>query len=169
MPSSIKLEKETICKSLRTPFEKWQVLDERNKCTSVQVDYGDLKQRWIVIGSKDMEYRSMKSTDKMVKREQENLEKKLKKHSRKRFSCKSDAQESLQDLQKTSKLHLVKTTQIIEHKSYTEKGRPKSDAKFTISYQVNGEVLKDQIAIKERMKQGNISINEGRRTKQDGG
>jgi len=100
----------------------------------------------------------MKSTDKMVQRERESLEKELKKHSKKRFSCKSDAEKSLSDLQKRSKLHSVKIGQIIEHKMYEEKGRPKSDTKFTTSYQVNGEIFEDQIAIEEWVKKGSCYV-----------
>lgn len=124
----------------------------------MQAEYGGLKQRWIVVGSKDMENRSIKSTDKMIERESNSLEKELKKCSKKRFSCKIDAEKSLEPLQKKAKLHSISIGQIIEHKVYEKKGRPKADTKFTIAYQVKGELAKDSITIEERVKQGSCYV-----------
>ncbi len=158
VPSSIKLERETIRKSLESPLEKWEVLDERNRCISSEVEYAGLKQRWITVGSKDMEYRSVKATDKVKNREKEKFIKELKSYSKKRFACKEDAEKGIQALQKAVKLHTVKIDQIIDHKVYEEKGRPGPEAKFRMAYQVNGILVENQAAIVERVKQGSCYV-----------
>ncbi len=158
VPSSIKLERETIEKSLERPLDQWDKLDERNRCVSTQAEYADLQQRWITISSKDMESRSVKSTDKAKKREHEKLTKELKKCSKKRFSCKLDAENAHQSLRKIAKLHLVEVEQIIEHKVYEKKGRPRPDAEFTIMYQINGALVENQIAIETRARQGSCYV-----------
>lgn len=158
VPSSIKLEQETIARSLKTPLDQWKELDERNRCISVQAEYAGLKQRWITIGSKDMENRSRKSTEKAKKREHETLTKELNKVSKKRFSCRLDAEKAYQFLQKTAKLHLIELEQVIEHKVYEKKGRPGSDSKFTITYQVKAVLLENQPAIEARVEQGSCYV-----------
>ncbi len=158
VPSSIKLEKETIQKSLESPLEKWEILDERNRCVSSEVEYAGLKQRWITVGSKDMEYRSIKATDKVKNREKERLTKELKNYSKKRFSCKEDAERGIHVLRKAAKLHTVKIAQIIDHKIYEKKGRPGPDTKFSMVYQVNGILTENQAAIVEREQQGSCYV-----------
>ncbi len=158
VPSSIKLEKETIQKSLKSPLEKWEILDERNRCVSSEVEYAGLKQRWITVGSKDMEYRSVKATDKVKNREKERLTKELKSYSKKRFSCKEDAERGIHVLQKAAKLHTVKIAQVIDHKIYEKKGRPGPDTKFSMVYQVNGILTENQAAIVEREQQGSCYV-----------
>ena len=158
VPSSVKLEKETIRKSLEVPLEEWEILDERNRCVSSQVEYAGLKQRWITVGSKDMEYRSVKTTDRLKTSEKETLSKELSKYSKKRFSCREDAEKGLLSLQKKAKLHSVKIDQIIDHKIYENKGRPGLDSKFSTVYQVIGALVENQPAIEEREKQGSCYI-----------
>jgi transposase len=158
VPSSVKLERETIRTSLETPLEKWKILDERNRCVSSQVEYAGLRQRWITVGSKDMEYRSTKTIDKVKTSEKEALSKELSKYSKKRFSCREDAEKGLLSLQKMAKLHSVKIAQIIDHKVYEKKGRPGHDTKFSTEYQVIGTLVENQDAIEERVKQGSCYI-----------
>lgn len=158
VPSSVKLERETIRKSLETPLEKWEILNERNRCIGSQVEYAGLKQRWITVGSKDMENRSIKATDKVKKREKENLIKELSRYSKKRFSCKQDAEKGLQLLQKTAKLHSVNIDQIVDHKVYEKKGRPGTNTNYSTVYQVNATLVENQTAIEERVKQGSCYV-----------
>jgi len=158
IPRSVKLEKETIRKSLEAPLEKWEILDERNRCVSSLVEYAGLKQRWITVGSKDMEYRSIKATDKVKMQEKEALTKELDKYSKKRFSCREDGEKGLLFLQKMAKLHSVKIDQTIDHKVYEKKGRPGLDSKFSVVYQVIGTLVENQSAIQERKKQGSCYI-----------
>lgn len=158
VPSSVKLERETIRKSLEAPLEKWEILDERNRCVSSEVEYAGLKQRWITVGSKDMENRSIKATDKVKTSEKERLIKELNKYSKKRFSCKEDAEKGIQVLQKEAKLHSVKIDQIIDHKLYEKKGRPGLDTKFSTVFQVNGTLVENQAAVEERVKQGSCYV-----------
>ena len=158
VPSSVKLERETIRKSLEAPLEKWEILDERNRCVSSEAEYAGLKQRWITVGSKDMENRSIKATDKAKKCEKERLTKELCRYSKKRFSCKEDAEQGLQVLHKEAKLHSVEIDQIIDHKVYEKKGRPGPNTKFNTVYQVNGTLVENQAAIEERVKQGSCYV-----------
>ena len=158
VPSSVKLERETIRKALEAPLEKWEILDERNRCVSSEVEYAGLKQRWITVGSKDMENRSIKATDKVKTREKERLTKELNKYSKKRFSCKEDAEKGIHVLQKEVKLHSVEIDQIIDHKVYEKKGRPGPDTKFSTVYQVNGTLVENQAAVEERVKQGSCYV-----------
>ncbi len=143
---------------MEAPLEKWEILDERNRCVSSEAEYAGLKQRWITVGSKDMENRSIKATDKAKKCEKERLTKELCRYSKKRFSCKEDAEQGLQVLHKEAKLHSVEIDQIIDHKVYEKKGRPGPNTKFNTVYQVNGTLVENQAAIEERVKQGSCYV-----------
>lgn len=158
VPGSIKLEKTTIEKALEIPLDQWETLDDRNMCISEKVEYAGLRQRWIVVGSKDMENRSIKATEKAKKREHENLTKELHKLSKSRFSCKLDAKKAYQCLCKKAKFHFIETEQIIEHKVYERKGRPGPTAEFTVVYQIKGALVENQTAIDARVKQGRCYI-----------
>ena len=158
VPSSIKLERETIRNSLEIPFENWGTLDERNMFLSSEIEYAGLKQRWITVGSKDMKNRSVKAVDKVKKREKEKLTKELNRYSKKRFSCREDAENGIQALKKAAKLHSIEIEQIIDHKVYEKKGRPGPDTNFSMAYQVNGTLIENQAAIAEHIKQGSCYV-----------
>lgn len=53
---------------------------------SSQVKYVGLNQRWITVGSKDIEYRSKKTVDKVEVRVNEASNKELSRHSKRSFS-----------------------------------------------------------------------------------
>ena len=158
VPATVKLEQEVI-KDLRSiPLKEWKTLDEKNRYLSMLVRHCDLHQRWIVVFSREMMNRSQRRMEKAQEREQEELLKELSKNRKRQFSCKADAEKSLEAVKKKAKLHTVKVKQVKECKLYESKGRPTTQSKSKTVYQVDGVLEKDEEAIAEKMNQGSFFV-----------
>jgi len=153
VPSTVKQEQVLIKKSLIISQNEWTRLDERNRCYTIDIKHYKQFQRWIVVSSDDMKYRSTKSVMKAAVHEKEKLEKIITKLSKKEFACKADAIASLDHLKKQAKYHQIDTGDICELKKFTSKGRPKKDASHTMVYRTQGVISQNEQAISDRIDQ----------------
>lgn len=153
VPSTINREQTAITDALKIPLKEWTELDERNRCHTINLEHYGQNQRWIVVSSEDMKARSKKSVEKVVQREQKELEKELVKLGKQEFSCRTDAENSLELIRKQAKYHRIEAEEITEKKKFKGKGRPKEDADYSIVYRPQGGLVKDQSVIKDRIAQ----------------
>ena len=107
VPSNIKLLKQEIIESLNIDSKKWDKIDESNRCITRNVNHFGLKQRWIVVYSKQKKEKVQKTVEKYTKSEREKLEKIIKRHSNQTFMCKKDAEESVKRISKGIKWHEI--------------------------------------------------------------
>ena len=119
---------------------------------STYVDYGDVKQRWIVVFSEKAYSREMKTLEKQINREKEKLEKDLWHFSHQEFNCKDDGLKALEALTKKWKYHKVKDVTIEERKRKNSgRGRPKVGEKLDMVYRMQAEAEEDSTAIQQQM------------------
>ena len=157
IPRSINLENSTISEALKNP-SNWHKCDDKSTYTSAKVEPWGHKQRWIVITSDESRTRSEKRVERLLNKELKTLQKLTSKRSKVRFSCKSDAEQSLNDIQKRARLHQVSIKSIEEHKVFQTRGKPTEQTPFQILYQVIFEVTQNKDLIEENIKQGSCLV-----------
>jgi hypothetical protein len=132
----------------------WTSLENGYKITPVISNYGNVKQRWLMVSSAQAYERESATLDKNIIKEKESLEKALWHLSNQEFQCETDAKKAAALCVKKTKYHVVEfTTTAI--KKHAGKGRPKNDSQeFELMYQVNGAMTEDaeKIAICRREK-----------------
>jgi len=122
-------------------------------CT--RAEYGNVRQRWIVVFSEKAYNREMKTLEKQVHKEKEKVQKELWHFSNKEFSCEEDGLKALKELLKKWRYHKVEDdTVTIEEKRRKNnggKGRPKSGEKLEKVYQMQAEFKEDSEAIQREI------------------
>jgi transposase len=120
---------------------------------SVLVNYGRVRQRWIVVFSEKAYDREIKTSQKQMQREKEWVEKELWHFSNQGFNCKSDALNVLEELQKKWRYHIVADVIITVKKKKKNggRGRPKNGDKLEKMYQVEAELVEDKVVVQQQM------------------
>lgn len=136
-------------KLVETPDEEVQWITRKNgyKTASISSAYGDIKQRWLLIYSKQAYDREKKTFNKKLEKQDESLKKLLWHLSNETFSCESDAEKAVKKIEKKFPYHDIA---IITHAiaKYEKSGRPKKDAEpDKILYQLQCEISRNQISI----------------------
>jgi len=96
------------------------------KCES---EYGGVKQRWLIIHSKQAEKRTVNTVANAVEKERETLRKQAKTLGKKGYFCVPDAQNTLSLLTRGAKYHTVTIARIEKEEKYKGRGRPPKDKK----------------------------------------
>ena len=86
--------------------------------------YGGIPQRWVVVYSRMAHNRAKKTISALVKKENEELQKTLKKLSRKLFACHIDAESAVAEYSKLCKFHKISIVQTHQEDKCTRAGRP---------------------------------------------
>ena len=89
--------------------------DEDYKFAEVCSIYGGIPQRWIVVYSRAAHDRAKKTITALVKKENEELQKTVKKISKKLFACPIDAENAVAECSKQCKFHKVSIVKTIEN------------------------------------------------------
>lgn len=122
---------------------------------STRAEYGDVRQRWIVVFSEKAYNREMKTLEKRINNEKEKVQKELWHFSNKEFSCEEDGLKVLEELKKKWRYHKVEEDDVtIEEKRRKNdgcKGRPKSGEKLEKVYQIQAELEEDSEAIQRQI------------------
>lgn len=91
------------------------------KLVEINSNYGGVKQRWIIVHSKEAYERSQKTISAKINKEKIRFEKEYKKINRQNFSCQKDAEHALIELIKRYKFHEIKTIEIKDRLSKSKK------------------------------------------------
>jgi len=157
IPSTIALEKALITTAITE--NKWQRIDENYQYQVNDVEHMDIKQRWIVFYSKAANHRATKTITRQVERAKDKGNKELFHLQAQRFSCKTDAERSVNKIGKKLKYHQICGIQYFEHKVYHGKGRPKKGAEVKhIEWQVIAEIEEKKAAITQAVEQKSCFI-----------
>ena len=121
-PQKLKQVKAAIVQQDSLSFEH---LDNGYSAAWLESDYGQVKQRWLLVRSEQAKKREHHTLDKrMLKGSNSSLES-FKKLSRQRFSCTLDADKALQAWLKAQNVVDITSSEIIEHPIFKRRGRPK--------------------------------------------
>lgn len=157
IPSTIALEKSLITTAIAD--NKWQKIDDNYQYQVNDVEHMDIKQRWTVFYSKAANHRAEKTIIRQVERAEDKGNKELFHLQAQRFSCKTDADRSVNKIGKKLKYHQISGIQYIEHKVYHGKGRPKKGAEVKcIEWQVTADIKESKAEINQAVEQKSCFI-----------
>jgi transposase len=115
-------------------------------------EYGDIKQKWLLVCSDQAYLREAKTLKKQIQKEQEQATRELSKWSHTDFDCEKDAQEALSRWSKKLKYHILEGIAITSKRVKNGKGRPKADALATYRHRITAVLKEDTIRIDEALR-----------------
>jgi transposase len=128
---------------------KWKKLEKGYKYASYESNYGNIKQRWLLVYSEQAYKREVKTFEKNLIKEEESLKKKTWHLGNQEFDSQKSAQKALKGIK--AKLFVLEGTYQQNFK-YAEKGRPTADATPVGSvWKVTAHFHKDEKAIQENL------------------
>ncbi|MEJ6485443.1 IS1634 family transposase [Nostoc punctiforme UO1] len=123
-------------------------------------EYGNIQQRWLVIESELRKQASIKQIDKQVNKQESSAQASLRKLSRQKFACVTDAKTAIKNLSDTWKYHQITEIECQEnsHKK-TKQTTNKASNIDTISYQIIGRIeTRPEIISAEKIKAGRFIL-----------
>ena len=127
--------------------------DPRYSCCSVNSQYGNITQKWVVVASEEMKIREMKTYDKNVSKRLKAALNELKHISAVDYACEADARKAfsryLMDNTFVIPLHFDIAT--VHKRANGKRGRPKEGEALNTHYQIKASINLDPTQIeKER-------------------
>lgn len=135
-----------------TDRSKMKPLNESYFGKEVQVEYGGIKQRWLVVFSEAACQRALKALERAQARELKKIEKEWRKLKQVTFNCEPDADKACDHFNKRWKYHQV-TAEAVPLTQYVRRGRPSTgDEPELVGYKLQGEVAASEPLIDEAKK-----------------
>lgn len=154
IPGTLALESNTIDAALEQS-QQWIDFNDGYRYQRVELEHYGIKQRWLVIYSEEAYERATKTVAKAVKKEHERLSKSLFHLQAQRFLSAEQAVAALNKLSAKLKYHSLSDPQLIEHKRYQGRGRPKANSvvdhlewRFTPSWNWTKSAAKRSVSTK---------------------
>ncbi|NQE38213.1 hypothetical protein E5S67_05998 [Microcoleus sp. IPMA8] len=111
------------------------------KMVEKESDYGEVKQRWLIVESEARKKSSIEQVNKQVEKQKEKASTSLRKLSQQNFACEPDAKMALEKLSNSFKYHKINNIQYQKTAEYEQSCRPSKLAMPTqINYRVTGEL-----------------------------
>ena len=143
VPENMNLSKELL---LRTDIA-WTDLSDGYKMYPIEKEYGNVKQRWVLIYSEHAYIKEIATLDRNISKEFEETNKTLWHMSNSLFGCTKDIENQIKKLEKKLKYHQIKYS-TAEVAKYATKGRPKKGKiPEKIEYQLSATLIRNEIAI----------------------
>ena len=158
VPETITMAKELIIETDEKDLVKSELKGYHIK--SVSKTYADVDQKWVVVYSKEGYKAEMKTLNRNIEKENDNVEKKLWHFKNDEFKCEEDALDALKKMDGKWKYHMVDEYTLSEKKKTGKRGRPKKNSKeIKIIYQIDASFKKDNDAIEtERKRKGKFIL-----------
>ena len=117
------------------------------------LEYGGIKQRWIVVFSEKAFARENKTLEKKIEKEGERVEKELWHSFNQGFYSKEDGLKALRRMEKAWKYHKVDGVEVVERrkKKSRGRGRPKNEEDLQCFFHIKAGFEEDEGAIREEM------------------
>ena len=128
---------------------------------SIEVEYGGVKQRWVVVFSEKAFARETKTLEKKIKKEKEQVEKEVWHLSNQEFYSKEDGLKDARKQEKRWKYHKISAIDVEERKKKKGggQGRPGKNETTKTVYRIKVEFEKDKSAIeKETLRKGKFIV-----------
>jgi transposase len=146
---------------LNSDLEMKRCSDDRYCFFETETRYGDVDQKWVVIDSKEMHERKVKTFDKKVAKKFIQARKSMKKLSGIVFACDTDAKKAASRWMSENPYFLLKNvrTYSISKRADAKRGRPKKDELLETGYLIEAEVNRNEAVIeKERSRLGRFVL-----------
>jgi transposase len=110
-------------------------------------EYGEVKQRWLLVYSEQAYLREEKTLKKQIQKEKEEKTRELNRWCRTEFDCEKDAEEALLRWGKKLKYHCLEEIAAKSKKAAQGKGRPKAGAPANYRYRIATTLKEDATKI----------------------
>src|SRR6266699_772870 len=142
IPNTLQVVSQVIGQALA--IDTWQHADAQTRYQCLEFCHFGIEQRWLVVHSEAAAWRAESSIRKAQQREYEAIDKQLFHLQASRFDTPAAAHAALASVAKTWKDHQVDSYELIEHKRYANKGRPRADTPCqAIAWQIQARVRPD--------------------------
>ena len=158
VPSTLNLSKDLLISDLDFKPGK----DPRYSFYETIVEYGGIKQKWVVVHSSEMQKRKDVTFEKKIKRIVKEAQKDLKDLKKIKFACEEDARASLERWKRENPHCLLETAEIstISKREKGKRGRPQKNEKLIVHYVINAEAIRnEEITLNEKECQGRFIIS----------
>lgn len=128
---------------------------------SIELEYGGVEQRWIVVFSEKAFAREMKTLEKKIGKEKEKVEKEVWHFYNQEFYNEEDALKEVREMEKRWKYHKISATEVeTKRKRKGEgRGRPRRDEPTQTVYRVKITFAEDKSAVEcEMLKKGKFIV-----------
>jgi transposase len=151
VPQTINVANSLIQQSLH--FNKdWTVLDENYKYQLIELGHYSMDQRWIVIFSQHAYLKAEHTVNRAQKKRTNAISSQLFHLQAQRFETKKAAQEALEKLAQKWSYHKIKTITFTSHKKYKNRGKPSANSPYTLQWQINASVVRDEEKVEQLKK-----------------
>ena len=157
VPSTLNLAKNLLTSDLEFKNGK----DPRYSFYETIVEYGGIKQKWVVVHSTEMQKRKDITFERKSQKKVNESQKDLKDLKKIKFACEKDALAALERWKKDNPHCLLETVEIstVSTKENGKSGRPKKDEKLIVNYVVNAKAVRNyEIELNEKEYQGRFII-----------
>ena len=150
VPSTINLCKELLISDI----EFKQGKDSRYSFYKTMVEYGGIKQKWVVVHSKEMHKRKDITLEKKIKKIVKEAQKELKELKKIEFACEEDARAALERWKKGNPYCLLETVDIftVSKREKGKRGRPKKGEKLVTHYVVDAKAIRNEELVQHEKK-----------------
>ena len=150
-PQKLKLVKTAIAEQENYTFS---ALENGYSGAWLESNYGEVKQRWLLVHSEQAKKREQYTLDKRMLKESTTSLKSFKKLTRERYACEFDANASLNKWLKIQHHININNIEIIAHAVYNQSGRPKRNQQpDSYEYQITGQLYSSLKQREERLKE----------------
>ena len=128
---------------------------------SIEVEYGSVKQRWVVVFSEKAFARETKTLEKKIRVEKEKAEKEIWHFYNQEFYNVEDALKAAREMEKRWKYHEISANKVEARTKKKDggRGRPRKDDPTQTVYRIKAEFKEDKSAIiKETLKKGKFIV-----------
>jgi transposase len=110
------------------------------------VEYGDIKQKWVVVHSTEMHKRKDITFEKKIKKIVKEAQKELKELKKIEFACEEDARTALERWSKENPYCLIETVDIstISKRENGKRGRPKKGEKLVTNHVIDAKAIRNE-------------------------
>lgn len=125
----------------------WKEIEDGYKIAPFISNYGDIKQRWLLVYSEQAYQREIKTFEKNMQKKEGTLKKALWHLSNELFDSGKDAAAALKKIKKKYRLHAIQG-QPIPILKYTKPGKPQAgEEKIVIGYKIEAKFERNTVAI----------------------
>lgn len=149
VPETI-LEAKALCQTPDNEIE-WIVRENGYKTASFESNYGEVKQRWLLIFSEQAYSREKKTFEAKQTKQEKTLEKVLWHFGHELFSCEKDGKAELKKVMKKYPFYQIESEAVPVLK-YAKRGKPKAgETKIIVGYKLESKFKRDEEKIEQQL------------------
>lgn len=136
----------------------WTELNNDYSGAWFESNYGDIKQRWLLIKSGQAKTRESHILNAAISKKTQRAVVDFKKLCRQKFACETDANEALLNWLKGQDFIRIHDAQITQHDKRIKRGRPGSNDNVTTTFQITGAIMTDLSLRKEAQQTNGLFV-----------